>query len=578
MEYAELKYRDDGAAIVAGYGVVYGGRDLDGDQFTAETKYGAMADLPVFYDHAQQAVKALDNEIGRVVSVKADDKGIWFETELDKAHEYYDEIVALVGRGVVGLSTGATSHLVRRNEAKTITRWPIAELSLTVTPAEPRTLGVTQIKATSGNLETAEGAAEAATQSAPDTSSVPVADIRIEVAETKEAKMAEETKAAVQEQPDMKALVEAAVSQQVADALKAIDSLPTRHAGYVTQDGGSADSHIKSVGDFLLAIKRSDTKRLNSVYKALSEDSGVTGGVLIPQEFSTRFLQAAYQVEGWLARVPVIPVTSPSGRYPSLEMAFTPTAGVGQTAAAGKMTGAKRAESGAYTETTPNFTDLQYHINDAVSGYVKVSRELNTDSPVSIEALLVRLIGIVNASKLAHYVLNGNGVGEPLGILNSAALYQQIHASATALAKGDVTAMISRFQTFGDGLFVAHRSNLPDIHAIIMDSGIAYTNNANTEPGSLPLFGYPVYTTEHLPVTDNANSVLLIDPSAYCLWELGNGYIDYSEHADFTNGNVLWRFGRRIDGQPALKGTIKQGNPGTAFEVTPFVAAKFATS
>ena len=390
--------------------------------------------------------------------------------------------------------------------------------------------------------------------------------------------MAEETKAAVQEQPDMKALVEAAVSQQVADALKAIDSLPTRHAGYVTQDGGSADSHIKSVGDFLLAIKRSDTKRLNSVYKALSEDSGVTGGVLIPQEFSARFLQAAYQVEGWLARVPVIPVTSPSGRYPSLEMAFTPTAGVGQTAAAGKMTGAKRAEGGAYTETTPNFTDLQYRINDAVSGYVKVSRELNTDSPVSIEALLVRLIGIVNASKLAHYVLNGNGVGEPLGILNSAALYQQVHASATALAKGDVTAMISRFQTFGDGLFVAHRSNLPDIHAIIMDSGIAYTNNANTEPGSLPLFGYPVYTTEHLPVTDNANSVLLIDPSAYCLWELGNGYIDYSEHADFTNGNVLWRFGRRIDGQPALKGTIKQGNPGTAFEVTPFVSAKFSTT
>lgn len=31
MEYAELKYRDDGATIVAGYGVVYGGRDLDGD-------------------------------------------------------------------------------------------------------------------------------------------------------------------------------------------------------------------------------------------------------------------------------------------------------------------------------------------------------------------------------------------------------------------------------------------------------------------------------------------------------------------------------------------------------------------
>lgn len=577
--------------MVEGYGVVFGGRDLYGDTFTPETEFNLdFAPVkPVFYNHRQGDIPASRAQLGRITRAEKDQFGLLIEAELDAKAEWMGVVLPLIEANELGWSSGSARQFVEyeKGSDSVIKHWTVLEMSLTPTPAEPRTMapfgpGIQRksadTEATSGNLETAEGAAEAATQSAPDTSSVPVADIRIGVAETKEANMAEETKAAVQEQPDMKALVEAAVSQQVADALKAIDSLPTRHAGYVTQDGGSADSHIKSVGDFLLAIKRSDTKRLNSVYKALSEDSGVTGGVLIPQEFSARFLQAAYQVEGWLARVPVIPVTSPSGRYPSLEMAFTPTAGVGQTAAAGKMTGAKRAESGAYTETTPNFTDLQYRINDAVSGYVKVSRELNTDSPVSIEALLVRLIGIVNASKLAHYVLNGNGVGEPLGILNSAALYQQVHASATALAKGDVTAMISRFQTFGDGLFVAHRSNLPDIHAIIMDSGIAYTNNANTEPGSLPLFGYPVYTTEHLPVTDNANSVLLIDPSAYCLWELGNGYIDYSEHADFTNGNVLWRFGRRIDGQPALKGTIKQGNPGTAFEVTPFVSAKFSTT
>lgn len=573
MEYAELKYRDDGAAIVAGYGVVYGGRDLDGDQFTAETKYGAMADLPVFYDHAQQAVKALDNEIGRVVSVKADDKGIWFETELDKAHEYYDEIVALVGRGVVGLSTGATSHLVRRNEAKTITRWPIAELSLTVTPAEPRTVGVTQIKATSGSEAAAEGAAEAETQSAPDQPEAPVA-VRIEVADTQEGIMPEEIKAA-EAQPELKSL-----SDKVEQLLNLVENSPLKNAGYVTQDGGTADKGIKSFGDFLVAVKRGDVKRLEQHYgavKAMSEDAGATGGYLVPEEYNRRVMELAYRQEPWLSRVTRFQVGASSGRWPSLDVTFTPTAGVGQTAAAAKLTGAKRAEAGAFTETTPNFTELEWKVNDVISGYVKVSKELVADSMLGIEQLLTRLIGTADAAKQAYYFLQGNGVNEPLGILNSPAYTTQVAVTNNVFAVADAYAMIAKFQPLDGGLWVAHRTNMPDIGAVVSSTGLAYTNDANRQPGTIPILGYDVVWSEHLPVTDTSGSLLLIDPSAYYVWERGGLEISFSEHADYLNGNVVWRFSRRLDGQPALKNTIKQGNPGTAHQMSPFVGFTFAT-
>src|SRR3972149_10048085 len=49
------------------------------------------------------------------------------------------------GQGVIGLSSGTASHLARRNGGK-ILRWPVVEYSLTPTPAEPRTIGVTQLK------------------------------------------------------------------------------------------------------------------------------------------------------------------------------------------------------------------------------------------------------------------------------------------------------------------------------------------------------------------------------------------------------------------------------------------------
>ena len=45
-----------------------------------------------------------------------------------------------------------------------------------------------------------------------------------------------------------------------------------RKAGYFTEDGGDADKEVKSFGDFLLAIKRQDVKRLTTVYNSYQPD------------------------------------------------------------------------------------------------------------------------------------------------------------------------------------------------------------------------------------------------------------------------------------------------------------------
>ena len=141
---AHVKAVTDTTVTVAGYGVIFGGADLEGETFAPETDY--MLDLApvklVFYDHTLGDVK---HAIGKTTIVEADDFGLWVEAELDRNKSYVAAVVSLVERGALGWSSGSVGHLTRRN-GKSITQWPIVELSLTPTPAEPRTLGVEILK------------------------------------------------------------------------------------------------------------------------------------------------------------------------------------------------------------------------------------------------------------------------------------------------------------------------------------------------------------------------------------------------------------------------------------------------
>jgi HK97 family phage major capsid protein len=176
-----------GEYTVKGKGIVYGGFDLTEDRFTADTDLGGsrpFEGMPVFYDHAMGGIKS---QIGMVKAWVPTDDGIDVEIELDRRHQYASEVMKLVEAGALGLSTGAVSHLVVRQPIKggyEIKRWHVAEISLTPTPAEPRT--TTEVKSEEVNsasmaadetmpddTETTPDAAEVATESPEETKAMP---------------------------------------------------------------------------------------------------------------------------------------------------------------------------------------------------------------------------------------------------------------------------------------------------------------------------------------------------------------------------------------------------------------------
>ena len=134
-----------GGYKIGGRAVVFGGYDLVGDQFTKDTDFGKtrpFIGLPVYYDHA---LGNLRSQIGVVTKWVQTEEGIDVEIEIDRAHKYAEQIMELVRRNMLGMSTGAIGHLVERLQ-NWIKTWPVGELSLTPTPAEPRTVAYAAAK------------------------------------------------------------------------------------------------------------------------------------------------------------------------------------------------------------------------------------------------------------------------------------------------------------------------------------------------------------------------------------------------------------------------------------------------
>jgi phage head maturation protease len=140
--------KSDRLGSVKGYLVRFGSpntTDLEGDYFTKSTdfgfpiKAGERVPLNLYYHHGMDKVVG-KKSIGTGY-VKMDETGLWYEAQLDMADSYGEMIAKLCKQGKMGYSSGAAGHMVERKsvgKASEITRWCIAEASITPTPAEYR--------------------------------------------------------------------------------------------------------------------------------------------------------------------------------------------------------------------------------------------------------------------------------------------------------------------------------------------------------------------------------------------------------------------------------------------------------
>jgi len=602
-----------GDGRVGGYLVRYGNADeldLEQEYFTAKTDYGSAQQSDVYYNHGLDAV--LGRKRLGTWPLKFDDVGAWLEGQLDLRDAYEKAIYTLAEKGKLGLSSGTAPHLVEKKQfgsAWEITRWPLGlDASLTPTPAEPRNAAMPlkswadTVTVTDSGLKVVAQEGEIESSSVTTTAgenvtvTVTVNQKPMEKATTTEVlKMSEQEK--VTEEPrldwqDRMEKVEAAlagksvemqemegrITDKLDGLLEALAKAPSlKDAGYISPDSeGTERMAQKSFGDWLIAVKNGNESRLTKVYgstKALGEQSGTTGGYLVPEEYQNQIMMLAQDAAVIRPMATVLRVGSNRGSIPALNHTTAPTAGKGYSAFAGGVVATWTPEAGALDSTDPGFELIEFNINK-LAGYTYVSSELMSDSAFSVEQLLSTLFARAISAKEDYSFIRGTGAGEPLGILAAPCTIGVTTNADNTWAMEDAMNMLAQFQPVGPSTssiaWVMHRGVIPDMYGNfdVTTGGIDWAQPRESLPMSL--LGYKILFSEHMPV-DDTDDVILGDFSAYLIFDNQGLEISYSPHYRFTNDQGTWRFTKRLDGQPWLSNYITLADPGGAYYVSPFL-------
>jgi len=592
IDTATLKAIDDDTLTIAGYGVVWGGKDLEGEYFTRDTDFwfDRITERPMtLYDHAQDGT-IKRSVLGRVSRKVANDVGLWIEAQIDRANQYADAIRELTEKGVLGWSSGAVGHLVDRDKDGRITSWPVVEFSLTPTPAEPRTLGVQALRSLAesepavkawlpqGDEEASPAPAAKGAEDAADESTITMEVTTM----TEEVK----TKAQSQDYSELASMIVDGINTNMADSMiKAMQSYhemqqpAAKGANITVEDALDKLDGTKSFGDWLLSVQRDDRKRLKNVYgsvKDLVEGTGTDGGYLVPEEFLPELIQVGDPYEEVVfPRARKIPGRRRSIRVPVLDQTGTPAANY-KIEYYGGVYAHWTAEAGAKTEVEPDFKQLEL-VAHKLAGYTQSSDELLSNAAIGLDQLLRQLFAGAVRFRRDYAYLRGTGIGQPLGILNSGALLTTLRDVANQISANDIHSMLSIFLPTSIGkpstMWVASPGTMEFLLALGDGTNYIWQPDAK---GGIPmyLYGIPIMFSEKLPWLGTQGDILLADFSYYYIYDRQGLQIDVSQHYAFVNDLTTWRFVYRTDGQPSLSDPLYID---TTHTISPFVALAATT-
>lgn len=349
------------------------------------------------------------------------------------------------------------------------------------------------------------------------------------------------------------------------------NSSKLKDAGYVSPDSETDKGDQKSFGDFLVAVRNGNVKRINSVYKtALAEGAGATGGYGVPTEYGQVLLEMAKDYNA-LRRAGAT-TTTLSGRskqYPVLDIETAPTAG--DSPYAGGVVADWTEEAASINESEPRFRMVELILHKLAT-YTLASAEVREDFQESLDGIIARAFAKAIGSSEEYAFFRGDGVGKPLGILSSGALISAARSAASTVALADLAQMISDFMpdSWSRGVWFIQPAVMDQIIQLV-SSPLSWINNMREGWQQPTLMGYPLYPVGALPALNTAGDILLVDPSYYLIGDGSEGLrIAFSEHYKFVNDQLTWKVTKRVDGQPLVDNVIYAEDGATTF--SPFVA------
>lgn len=304
----------------------------------------------------------------------------------------------------------------------------------------------------------------------------------------------------------------------------------------------------------------------------MAESSGGTGGYLVPEHTAIGVelrLQEVGVFHRKAYRQPMLSATCP---IPAIDLNKSHATGTSPLLGGMQYTWTGENKSG--TESEPSFAAAQLVAHDLIA-LVYVSNQLVMDGGEALGTYLERVLTVGVEWAVEYACFQGSGVGQPMGIVNSAATATVTRAGGGAIATGDVAAVATKIipACRGRCVWVASPTAMAQIETLSTYFLNQESRGDDDETGLAGLLlGRPLYTTEKLPALGTRGDLVLFDPRMYALGtrslsiERGT-----AEQTAFYKNQTVFRVWWRGDGQPIPRGTCTLAD-GTTTGIGCFVA------
>lgn len=326
---------------------------------------------------------------------------------------------------------------------------------------------------------------------------------------------------------------------------------------------------FRSLGEMALHVQRAARhggttdprlERLAAASTYGNESSGSDGGFAIPPDFRNEVIQMVMGEESLLSRCDQVRTEGNTVTYPTDE--------TNPWQSTGGILAYWDGEAAAMTQSKPSLGESTTKLN-RITALVPMTDELLEDAP-AMDSYLRRKAPEKIAFKVDLALLQGTGVGMPLGLLYSPALVTVSKESsqvADTLIARNVIKMYSR-------MHAKSRSNAvwvinPDLEPALMQLSLPGTDNeGNTAtgwgthlyfpPGGLSaspygmLMGRPVIPHQACETIGDKGDIFFVDFKQYlALLKTGaNPRVDTSIHLWFDQNITAFKFILRVGGKP----------------------------
>jgi HK97 family phage major capsid protein len=370
----------------------------------------------------------------------------------------------------------------------------------------------------------------------------------------------------------------AAAAQQGAEM--ALKSLPveTKPAGVVTVTTDEADQPWERPGDFIKAVKSAylrpmdeDPRLRSKKATGMSEGVPADGGYLVPEQMAGGILDRIYNVSQILSRISSDPVTGNNMSYN----------GVDETTHVGSMYGGILgywiAEAGTITASRPKFYQMRLQLKE-IAALAYATNDQLEDTP-ALDSWLTRTVPNVLRFQIEDAIIEGDGVGKPLGIMNSPSLVTAFRTDHTNFQLADVLTMYSRrWIGVNDYVWLVNQDVTPKLNAMTAATAPVYLPGGTVEGRPYgTLMGYPVIESEYCKTLYDTGDIVLASLSQYQAITKASGMkFASSLELAFVTNEKAFRWIMRIDGAPMWHSALTPLH-GTN-TVSPFVTCSSASS